>query len=326
MKLEWGSLKSVYMVRKNNRSPESYYLSKFRRIQAFFAQKEFTQENVDTFLVDLQTQFEREYKKPISASTYNKYVCMLREIGKLQNVTFMSQYYGKKPIYKETEKLTEEEVARLLSVERTYSRESDYSNFRWKLIIKVLLITTLRPGENGLRDITWENFINNKFYLPITKNGRPQWSRLPPHVADEVRQLRRFPHGYVFGTRKGQLDLTTLNMEIRERCKLAGIKKKITARSMRGSGITSYLNRLPIQVVAKISNHKNINILYEHYYASEDKEIDHAVNNNAIDPTPPSDQDVINEYRKVSDRFRHTLFRPITEEIEALVLAKLNNH
>jgi integrase len=88
-------------------------------------------------------------------------------------------------------------------------------------------------------------------------------------LAKRIEKLPRFPHGYIFGGYKGKIDQHHLNDEIRNRCKLLGIKKNITCHSFRRSFITECANNNENQMkVSRIVGHRNINSTNRYYYGS----------------------------------------------------------
>ena len=311
----WEQLEAVYYIRRNNKVPIGYYTSKFKRIEKFFQDKEFTQANLDAFLLFIEKDFFSRRGKKISGSSYNKYLAILRQVGKMLKVDFMYEYESRERNAVPTEKLTPEECQKLLNVRLPYGNDENYRNFRWTLIIKVLLVTAARINE--IASVTHEDFVDDTLFFRETKNGTSHKVFLPHDLAEQVRSLKKSKlHNFVFGDR-GKLGKEDVNKEIKARCLKAGITKHITSRSMRTTGITAYLSLYPVHKVAKISNHKTIDTMYKHYYKPEEDEIRDMVDHNPISPVPYTMQDVINDYRKLADKYRQSTFSEAAVKCES---------
>lgn len=289
--LEWKRVYNYYFKRRNNRVEAYYYKGKFDDISDFFKDKSITYETTDEFIDWLQDKFQAENGKKISNSYYNKYLSLLKVVARLHG-TNIDDYKGRN-IYEDmvhTEKLTLNEFGRLLKANTPYTRASKYLNFRDSLLIKVAVITTQRPGN--IAGLKWEHLVNHYLLFPLTKNGLPHKVYIPQHIEDDLMKLHKWPHGYIFGQAKGPFTDEWFTAMIRARCKVAGITKNITARSMRGTGATEYLKKFALHEVQKITGHRDPAILVNHYYDPENKVIENKIDNNPFDPKPITTDDI----------------------------------
>lgn len=317
MSLTWEDMRKYYYVRKHNRSEEGFYKGKFNEIQQYFKDKPFTTEHIEGFLSYLQDRFKKQYGKDIATSYYNKYLSILRVMGELLKTDIVKNFQGFKTKYEETEVLTTDEFERLLMVKRSYQLNSEAINHRWNTLIKTMIITTCRPGE--LKYATWDDLKGNYLYFAITKNGSPHKVYLPDSLLVDINKLKGRQHNFIFGGNQGSFEICRLNEEILERCRLAGINKHITARSLRGTGITSYLKKYNPHQVAKISNHKTIDTIYRHYYKPDENEIRDIVRHNEIMPEDPTNEEILQEYKNISQKFKKTSFNKYIPDIERYI-------
>lgn len=284
--IDWDNIRNHYYGRRKNRVPEEYYKRKFEDIRAYFKEEPITYDTVGGFFKWLDEVFEAKHGKKMSNSYRNKYLHVLKVCAR-KTGSNIDEYIGDNESYdrKPTEKLTVDEFKRIIDVDIPYELENKYRNFRDKLIIKVMAITTQRPGN--ISDIEWPDYINGYMHFRgknLPKNGRPHKVYIPQHIQAEIDTLRRFR--YIFGTNRGPFDMKWLNTMLKKRCVLAEVTKNITGRSLRGTGITQYLKDYDLHKVAKISGHKSMQVLVDHYYDPENREIEEVVDNNAFDPSP----------------------------------------
>jgi integrase len=193
----------------------------------------------------------------------------------------------------------------------------------------VAILSTSRPGE--FRKVKWSDIDDSgshykepHLYLRLTKNGTTHKVYLPLYIREQLRSLPRYAHGYVFSIDpRGPFDLHWFNKELTNRCELVGIHKKITGKSLRGTGASMYLKKHKLQEVAKITNHKDINILYKHYYDEDEEIIENMIENNDIVPKVITAKDIIESFADWSKPFKTTIYYPAIKEAEAAIMTKL---
>lgn len=293
VRVDWDTVRDYFYVRRKNRVSEDYYRGKFLHIKNFFHDKPITYDTVGGFFTWLEKDFYKKNGKQISNSYKNKYLSLLKVVARLDGTNINDIRSDNENIDRvETEKLSVEELHRMLSVVVEYKRDSEYRNFFWELLIKIAVITTQRPGN--LLSLTWNDYKNGYLSFRITKNGKPHKVYLPPHIQDEMRKLKRYG-AYIFSLEERPLDLCTFNKQIKRRIEMAHIDKHITAKSFRGTGVTEYLKKYPLQKVMKISNHQDPAVVINHYYDPENSDIEAIVEDNPFDPEPLTTDKIMNE-------------------------------
>lgn len=293
VRIDWNTVQDYYYVRRKNRVPKEYYRGKFLLIKSYFSDKPITYDTIGGFFTWLDAYFEKKNGYRMSNSTRNKYLSILKVIARLTGTNIDDVKSDNEEFDRtETEKLTAQEFQALCDTTIPYLRDEEYRNFIEILFLKVLVITAQRPGN--VISATWNDYKNGYLYFRITKNSRPHKVYIPPHFQENIRKLRRYG-AYIFSLEERKLDMTALNKMIDIRCKMAGITKHITLKSMRGTGITEYLKNAPIQKVMKISNHRDPKVLIQHYYDPENSEIEAIVDNNPFDPEPLTKDKIMNE-------------------------------
>lgn len=283
--LNWERVYNYYYKRRNNKVPVEYYEGKFQDIKRFFGEQPITYDTVDSFIDWLENKFYSEHKRKISNSYYNKYLGLLKVVARLHGYN-IDDYIQRNEIEDAipTEKLTLEECERVLTTKIPYKLDCEYKNFRDTLLLKIALITTQRPSN--IVSIMWKDYRNDYVYFPMTKNGRSHKVYIPPKLNIDIKKLRVYSHGFMFGDSRGHMDKETVNDIIRKRCLIAGIEKHITFKSLRGTGATQYLKKNALHQVMKITGHRDPKVLANHYYDPENEEIERIIDNNPFDPQP----------------------------------------
>jgi hypothetical protein len=322
----WSQLRRYFYDRRNNKVAEDYYTSKLRFIEEYFKDKDFSQDGVDCFLEWKKKEYYSRTGKPFKNSTYNKYLCLLRVIAR--------KYYGfsleninrnEDEDRIDTEHLTVDEIDKILATERQYKKTPEvvqYMNFRFKTIFLVHIITTQRPS--AIAHVKVNDYDLGKQYLRFKaifqKNKQEVVIKIPDTLHNMIVKLRKYSqHDYLFGNEKGKMDREWINNEVKIRAKLVGIEKKITGMSLRGTGITMYLKKYALHQVAKVSNHKNINVLAKHYYDPARSEIDVITDTNDIIPSNVTNEQGFIMIRQVCDTLRKTNLKDKVDLIEEYV-------
>lgn len=296
--LEWSELRKYYYGRRKNKVPEDYYSGKFKLIKQYFKNSTITYDNIDDFFAWLDQKFESENGRVMSNSYRNKFLHVVKVCARLSG-TNVDEYKGdnEEEDRKETEKLTLSEYEALMKTWIKYDMRYDvtYKNFFDLLLIEVAVITTQRPGN--LSKLEWKDYFNG--YLHFTKNNLPKNRKahavyLPPQTQLKLSKLRR-KSGFIFTQDGRPFSRFWFNDMLKERCKLALIEKNISPKSLRGTGATQYLKKYGLHQVAKITGHKDVRVLANHYYDPENKEIEEIIEDNPFHPEPINN----NEIRKI---------------------------
>lgn len=265
--IEWEEFSSYLYTEAKLKRERVDLPTRFKQIKNQFQDKDFNRRNVVSWFNDLKSQGRRNSTLNNLLTLTNHCCNYLVYIGELEK-NFMDgfSYFEEEPCTLDV--LTEEETLALVRCEIPRSRDSEYINFRWSLIIEILSIYVFRVNELG--SLKWKDNYDGETF--IIKEGKTSSSiskiEVLPYLREKINKLRRFEqHDYIFGSYKGRLDDASLSKEIKKRLQLLGINKKITPHSLRRSGITNYIdkdvNRFKL---IKVTRHKNFNSLnrYNH--------------------------------------------------------------
>lgn len=239
---------------------------RFNQIARYFHDKEFNRQNVMAYFEELQSQQLRN-------STLNNLLGIVKHCSAYlvyadrAQKDFMTDfsYFERQACILDV--LTDDECARVIDVKIPRSRDSEYINEKYSLIIEILSIYTMRISE--LANIEWDKGYNGAEFIIFEGKTFSASRKLEvlPYLIPRINKLRRYDHEYVFGGPKGKLLDATLNEELKLRCKECGINKKIAAHSLRRSSITNYIEKgIDWMKLLKISGHKDANSLnrYNH--------------------------------------------------------------
>lgn len=291
--IDWKTVHDYYYVRRKNRVREEYYKKKFEMISRYFINSPIEYDTIGGFFAWLDCEFESRYGKRMSNSTRNKYLQVLKVMARLTGSNIDDvKGDNENEDRQETEKLTIKEFQSLCDTVIPYKYDTEYRNFLDILFLKVSVITTQRPGN--MRRVKWSDYKNGYLYFRITKNGCPHKVYLPPHIQKDLKLIKKYGE-YIFSKEVRPMDPETPNIMIKRRLDIAGIQKHITAKSLRGTGITEYLKQNSLQKVMKISNHKDPKVVINHYYDPENSEIEAIVDNNPFDPEPLTTDKIMSE-------------------------------
>lgn len=145
----------------------------------------------------------------------------------------------------ESDWLTPDEFRRMLDAAGRPARRRDGLAERDRLLLVALVTTGLRRSE--LLSLDWRHLDldgeRTTLLVRRGKGGRPRRQPVAPHLAQELRDLRRrlspAPDDPVFrGLTGGRLQPTTLALIIRRAAERAGLDKRVTAHTLRHTAAT----------------------------------------------------------------------------------------
>lgn len=125
------------------------------------------------------------------------------------------------------------------------------------------VFTAMRSGE--MCSLTWQNidFKKRLAHLPKTKNGHERDVPLSNSALEILAQLRGIHDTLVFDVQDETRD--TLFRKARDEC---GIKD-LHFHDLRREALTRMSKKVPVELLAKISGHRDLRILLNTYYAPD---------------------------------------------------------
>lgn len=262
MTIDWeGYLDYLVNIRLINIEGDNFntYKSRFLVWQKHFEKIAFTLDNCERFKSHLKLH---DYAN----STVNNYVKLMRSIAdylKWGRVIDIDTYESIKSIrylderrLKEIDILSPQEIKKIATVRMEYGQWPVFLNYKWKVIFYTLGLG-MRIGE--LCNIRWEDINNDSITITSGKTvNAVRKIAIPEKLYNMISKVPHYPHGYVFGSHKGQLQDATVRIELKRRLSKIGITKHITPHTFRYSYITNELSRdVPLDVVMSNVGHSD---------------------------------------------------------------------
>ena len=174
-----------------------------------------------------------------------------------------------KPTKARTRRPTEQEIAELckamLLTEDTTKPE--LVTQRVALALLFAIETAMRAGE--ICGLTWKDIYLTKriAHLPITKNGSSRDVPLSKRAIEIIEKLKGIDEQSVFDVDAKTLDV--LFRRARDKCEIEDLHFHDTRRE----ALTRMSKKVPVEMLAKISGHKDLRILLNVYYRPEMSDI-----------------------------------------------------
>ena len=271
----WPEFKRYLLIDKKLSAKDASVLpnkSRFRQISKWFCNHEFDRDNVGIFL-DRMAENKNKY-------TYmNKMITLLKHLDKFRKVNQIQDYSYFPESYSPVDILIPDEIKSLANVQVPYKKNCEYLNRRQKLLIMLLGTTGSRIGE--VLNLKWSDIGNAATYSYVlyreTKNGDPRTVPIDIDLCNEILQLPRSGE-YIFTSYRGKgskpLGYQEVNLDLKRRAKLVGIKKNIHTHVFRHSFVTTMLEAdVDSTDIGKLIGHRNANSILRYknslvtYYA-----------------------------------------------------------
>ena len=174
-----------------------------------------------------------------------------------------------KPTKARTRRPTEQEIEELckamLLTENTTKPE--LVTQRVALALLFAIETAMRAGE--ICGLTWNDIYLTKriAHLPITKNGSSRDVPLSKRAIEIIEKLKGIDEKSVFNVDAKTLDV--LFRRARDKCEIEDLHFHDTRRE----ALTRMSKKVPVEMLAKISGHKDLRILLNVYYRPEMSDI-----------------------------------------------------
>ena len=138
---------------------------------------------------------------------------------------------------------------------------------RVALALLFAIETAMRAGE--ICGLTWNDIYLTKriAHLPITKNGSSRDVPLSKRAIEIIEKLKGIDEKSVFNVDAKTLDV--LFRRARDKCEIEDLHFHDTRRE----ALTRMSKKVPVEMLAKISGHKDLRILLNVYYRPEMSDI-----------------------------------------------------
>lgn len=136
-------------------------------------------------------------------------------------------------------------------------------NARIGAMIWFAVFTAMRSGE--MCRLTWQNidFERRIAHLPQTKNGYARDVPLSTHALRILKQLQGIHDTLVFNVQDQTRDV--LFRKARDECQI----QDLHFHDLRREALTRMSKKVPVELLAKISGHRDLKILLNTYYAPD---------------------------------------------------------
>lgn len=320
--VEWDKF-AVYLSGKGLSIRDlSKYSSMFNKVRNFFTDLEWNAENLDLFIHQLRlSDYDPKY--------INKYISFIKcHIEPYVGTQYWIRKQGLSTEDKIFDVLTPEEHKLLVYTSLPYPRfskdKADLINYRYSVAIEIMAFFALRFVE--LQTMKWNQIGSDFVSVRRQKTGLIQKMDLIPYLAERIKKLQRYNHGFIFGSAQGRMKLCHFNSVIKKRCKIAGIDKIVTSHTMRRSFATNALdeNISPIKV-ARYLGHKNMNTLGQ-YYNNSTKLTSEVLRAHPLTRDFATVQQPINDISYIRDKYKNSpvansiLFEETPEKIVLTII------
>lgn len=257
LKLEmWEPLKTyLFIDRKLSSKPSSAQANKsrFLKLASYFSSVEFNRANFNLFIGEMKSQgYTNSYINKMI--TIAKHIDAFYKLNELQDYTYFREV--RKPTL---DVLTPDEIEAMANVTVPYRNNADYINQRQKALILLLGLTGCRIGE--ALSLQYSDIHATPSYVIFrdTKNGEDRIVPISQKLYDLLMNLPK-KNGYVFPSRRGGLlELQQVNLDIKRRAEMVGIKKSVWCHLFRHSYITTMLESgVDALHVAHLVGHKDL--------------------------------------------------------------------
>lgn len=225
--------------------------SRYFLLCKFFSDLEFNRQNFNAFILQMQ-------QKNLSISYQNNMIKIAKHIDKCFGINQLADYtYFKDKKYTFVDTFTAEEMKEIANYMYPYNnrhgKTPEEINLKYKTIYLFMSFTACRISE--LLNLKWVDFFPDYCVFRDTKNGDERAVPIPDFVCELMRKLPQTSE-LVFDCS----DYTTINKDIKQRCKALGIDKpKLSNHIFRHSTITLLLKSgAPISAVQALVGHRDI--------------------------------------------------------------------
>lgn len=300
-----------FITIKQNLAPETirHCMSRFRIIRTWFANKELTKENVETFLLELKQNGLRNN----SLNTYNFALRHLRDYCKDRGMP--SDFFdGFKSFRKNRADIvifTIEEIEKILNTTLTYGkfrgRDVSFLDFRYRVLTAFLACTGCRYSEAAELKIKRLDLSAGKARFVNTKNNE---NRTIYYVEPLISDLKKItegtdPDNFVFrNAMERHIKVSDYSADLKRRARAAGVTKRTFPHNFRHSYITHMLEAgVPITEVASLVGHKDIRTTYSTYMHLADKTLMRAAMRHPLVRKNVSPSEVIKTIKEALENF-----------------------
>ena len=254
-----------------------------RVINRWFVDKELTKENVEKFFYELKVEKGRKN------NTLNTYRFVFRHlVAYCKDRGLPSDFFDGFKSYKKGKSdiviFTLEEIERIINTELTYGKfrgmNCQFLDFRYRTLTMFLAYTGCRFGEAADLKVQKLDLSAGTARFVDTKNDESRTVYFIDPLKSNLRALVEGlkPEDCVFRNAMGKrVHEQDYSEDLKKRARQAGVTKRTFPHNFRHSYITHLIEEgLQAEVIAKLTGHKDIQVIYETYMHLADRTLQRA--------------------------------------------------
>lgn len=249
---------TVYLTDERGVNFDSSVKAMFLFLKDYFKNKEFNKESVRILFNKLRTTTELK-PQPLKPSAINKYLRVVKHIAHYMNLRDFDDFKGYRVRDDEVDHLgdliSDSEMKRISELRIKRKRDSEEIDLKWRCALSLMRFSGIQGVD--LCDLLWSQDKISHFDFYRSKTGKHMRVIIIPEVRRMLDKLPRY-NEYVFGSHKGRMAEHNLRNEIKKRCKILGINKRVTNTSFRYGFVTeTYSNatEADLSKLAHIAGH-----------------------------------------------------------------------
>lgn len=279
-------------------------------IQRWFGEKELTKENVEKFFYELK---EKDRKN----NTLNTYRFTFRHLVEYcKDRGLPSDFFVGFKSYKKTKAniiiFTHEEIEKIINTELTYGKfrgvSTQFLDFRYRTFTMFLAYTGCRFSEAANLKVSDIDISAGTARFVDTKNDESRTVYFIEPLKGNLEELidGMKPTDNVFRNSQGKrIHEQDFSTDLKRRAKQAGITKRTFPHNFRHSYITHMIEEgLQAEVIAKLTGHKDIQVIYEVYMHLANKTLRNAAMRHPLVRKTVDPQQIIQTVKEAIENFR----------------------
>lgn len=268
----------------------------FGFLARFFEKKAFTQQNLYAF-------FDERRRVGNSNAYLNHYIRILHQIDNIHPTPWIKNLRYFPENHKLYDVLTKEEQEKILSCRPHTRRYAEETNTRYSVIIECLLATGLRANE--LLSLTLNDIQGDRLIIRNTKTRQDRVAKVSSTLMDRITALKRYDD-HLFSTPRGRQHLEDVNVELALRCRLCGIRKRITNHSLRRTSATESANKgVNLAHIQRFLGHKSVATTAT-YIQTDERALDMVARSLSVNKDMQNIDTVYERIRMVAQEFMPT--------------------
>lgn len=237
----------LFLEEERSRKLTSSNKSNFLFVKNYFMNKPFDKKGVRELRSDLRTG-NTSKKILLKKTTIKKYMEIVKLIGRYMGERFVEDFKegrSSDDVVPLGDLITDDEMKRIAACDLNRNNLSEIREYETNLKYRAMFTCMRFVGTPPIDicNMKWSNDKITHLQYRRQKTGKLLHVPIVPELRELLDILPRHSHGYIFASKQGKTMQRSINEEIRRRCVVLGIHKRVTCYSFRYSATQwSYLN------------------------------------------------------------------------------------